>query len=75
MLPSTKIKGINFSKRSSSEIEVLAINDIALWKNNFAGVLFVKKKLSGIKRGQGLGVGIQRENMCKCTHLGGTPQL
>ena len=50
MLPSTKIKGINFSKKLT---KVLTINDVALWKNDLPKH-YLGVKLTGINRARGL---------------------
>lgn len=54
MLPSTKIKGINFSKKFT---EVLAINDVALPENDSPKCYFWRKELTHVNGLRGLDMG------------------
>lgn len=54
MLPSTKIKGINFSKKFT---KVLAINDVALRENDSPKCYFWRKELTPLNALRGLDMG------------------
>lgn len=51
MLPSTKIKGINFSKKFT---KVLTINDVALRENALPKCYFWRKELTHVNALRGL---------------------
>lgn len=54
MLPSTKIKGINFSTKFT---EVLTINDVALCENDSPKCYFWRKELTHVNGLRGLDMG------------------
>lgn len=54
MLPSTKIKGINFSKKFT---KVLTINDVALCGNDSTKCYFWRKELTHVNGLKGLDMG------------------
>lgn len=58
MLPSTKIKGINFSKKLT---KVSAINDVALHENDLPKCYFWRKELTYVNALRGLDMGEEEQ--------------